>query len=162
MSVPLIVHDQGDSPFDKIRHFRPDGVEYWSARELMPYLGYASWQKMEGVVERARLSCVKQGYDPADHFTGAGKMVDIGSGAARNVDDYQMTRFGCYLAAMNGDVRKPEVALAQGYFAAMTRVAELAGQQAQPPAVEVDHIIATCLSIMATRRAQLAGEARVD
>src|SRR4051812_5796481 len=61
MSVPLIVHAQGDSPFDKIRRFRPDGVEYWSARELMPYLGYASWQKMEGVVERARLSCVKQG-----------------------------------------------------------------------------------------------------
>ena len=74
-----------------------------------------------------------------------------------------MTRLGCYLTSMNGDVRKPEIAAAQGYFAAMTRAAEVAGQRTTSPvAVEVDPIIAMCTSLMAMRQAQLAGEARVD
>ncbi len=151
------------SPFDKIRRFRPDGSEYWSARELKPYLGYAKWERMEDLIERAQVSCANQGHNPDDHFgilPGAGKNSNS---VGRPGLDVHMTRIGCYLTAMNGDVRKPEIAAAQGYFAAMTRVAEVAGQRpTSPVAVEVDPIIALHTSLLAMRRAQLAGEARVD
>ena len=99
-------------------------MECWSARELYTILGYAKWQTFENVLEKAREACRQAGVEPSDHFTGASKMVGIGSGSERNIDDIMLTRYGCYLVAQNGDPRKPEIAFAQNYFAVQTRVAD--------------------------------------
>ena len=114
------------SPFDAIRQIRPDGTEYWSARDLMPLLGYEKWGRFADAIDRAETSAKIQGLHPADHFPGAGKKVQIGSGAERLVQDAHLSRFAAYLVAMNGDPRKPEVAAAQTYFAVRTREAEVA------------------------------------
>ena len=102
-----------------------EGVECWSARELCGLLGYAKWQKFENVLEKAQEACRNAGCEVLDHFTRAGKMVGLGSGSVREVDDYMLTRYACYLVAQNGDPRKPEIAFAQNYFAVQTRVAEM-------------------------------------
>lgn len=107
--------------FDSIRQVSPYGAEYWSARELYPILGYDTWRRFESAVERAKIACGNMGEDVSDHFASAGKMANIGAGHQRELDDYSLSRFGCYLVAMNGDPRKPEIAAAQGYFAVQTR-----------------------------------------
>lgn len=109
--------------FEKIRHTGAQG-EYWSARELMAALGYAKWQKFLDALERAKIACENSGHTITDHFTRAGNMVEIGSRASRKVEDHHLSRYACYLTAMNGDPRKPEIAAAQTYFAVKTREAE--------------------------------------
>lgn len=74
-----------------------EGVECWSARELYPVLGYAKWQTFENVLAKAREACVQAGVEVSDHFTDAGKMVGLGSGSERNIDDIMLTRYACYL-----------------------------------------------------------------
>lgn len=93
-------------------------------------LGYSQWRRFEQAIERAITSCEQSGNKPEYHFAGAGKMVDLGSGSQRQVDDYHLSRFACYLIAQNGDPRKPEIALAQKYFAVQTRRQELNDQAA--------------------------------
>jgi DNA-damage-inducible protein D len=110
--------------FEDAVHVEGD-VEYWLARELQVLLGYARWQRFEGVVEDAKIACEKAGGRVEDHFTDAGKMVRLGSGAARRVDDVALTRYACYLIAQNGDPRKAEIAFAMNYFAVQTRKQEL-------------------------------------
>lgn len=102
-----------------------EGVECWSARELCGLLGYAKWERFEGVIQKAKDACVNAGGKVEDHFPGTGKMVALGSGSIREVDDYMLTRYACYLVAQNGDPRKSEIAFAQNYFAVQTRVAEM-------------------------------------
>ncbi len=114
-------NDDPKARFDSIRQTSPYGAEYWSARDLYPLLGYDTWRRFETAIERAKIACANMGEEVADHFAGAVKMVQIGSGAQREADDYALSRFGCYLTAMNGDPRKPEIANAQGYFAIQTR-----------------------------------------
>lgn len=109
---------------EEIRKVEND-VEFWSARELMEVLGYTNWIKFSGVIERARNACTISGQNTQDHFVGADEMVLTGSGAKRVIKNVLLTRYACYLIAQNGDPRKPQIALAQTYFATQTRKQEL-------------------------------------
>lgn len=106
-----------------------EGVECWSARELAKLLGYAQWRNFENIVNKAKAACEHAEQEVSYHFAEVGKMVSLGSGSEREVSDYMLTRYACYLVAQNGDPRKPQVAFAQNYFAVQTRRAELAQQR---------------------------------
>lgn len=110
--------------FDEIRH-EENGVEFWYARELMHLLDYLKWQNFENVLSKAKVACANNGIVVEDHFADASKMVTLGSGANREVEDYMLTRYACYLIAENGDPRKEQIAFAQSYFAVQTRKQEL-------------------------------------
>lgn len=116
------VETSGSSPFDAIKNTSPDGAEYWSARDLMPLLGYDKWERFDGRIQEAMRAAAIAGVQ--DQFPGAGKMVALGSGSTREVRDYHLTRYACYMVAMSCDGRKPEVAAAKTYFAVRTREAE--------------------------------------
>jgi DNA-damage-inducible protein D len=103
----------------------PDGPEYWLARDLQMLLGYAQWRSFSEVIDKAITACMTSGNDPKNHFAAARKMVDIGSGAQREVDDIALTRYACYLIAQNGDSNKEQIAFAQTYFAVQTRKQEI-------------------------------------
>ena len=100
-------------------------VEFWYARELMPLLGYERWENFDKAIQRAMDSSKTSGIETENHFREVTKMVPLGSGAQRNVKDYMLTRYACYLIAQNGDPRKEEIAFAQGDFAVQTRKQEL-------------------------------------
>ena len=125
-NVPTI----GDQSFEQLKQSNDHGAEFWSARDLQPLLGYTQWRRFEDAVKRALTSCEQSGNKPGHHFAGAGKMIGVGKGGAREVDDYQLSRFACYLIAQNGDPRKPEIAQAQKYFAIQARKQELSEQLA--------------------------------
>lgn len=114
------------SKFDQTIHIDDEsGVEYWMARELMPLLGYERWENFDNAIKRSMESCKTSGIAMSDHFREITKMVKLGSGAQRNVKDYMLTRYACYLIAQNGDPKKEEIAFAQSYFAVQTRKQEL-------------------------------------
>jgi DNA-damage-inducible protein D len=102
-----------------------NGIECWSARDLQEVFGYTDWRNFIKVIEKAKDSCRNSGMEITDHFVDANKMVGLGSGAQRNVEDIALTRYACYLIAQNGDPAKNEVAFAQTYFAVQTRKQEV-------------------------------------
>lgn len=114
-----------EQTFEAIKHYNEDGQEYWLARELQPVLEYTQWRRFFDTIERAKLACSNSGYVVEDHFADVGKMVDIGSGAQREVDDVMLSRYACYLIVMNGDPRKEVIAVGQTYFAVKTQQQEL-------------------------------------
>jgi DNA-damage-inducible protein D len=123
MSTDLTPSD-GQSPFDAIRRVRPDGSEFWTARDLMPLLGYDRWENFSRCVNEARNAATI--VDAVDQFRDVAKMIETGKGARRSIDDVEMTRYGAYMVAMSCDGRKREVAEAKTYFAVRAREAEIA------------------------------------
>jgi len=102
-----------------------DGAEYWLARDLQGLLGYSQWRSFAAVIEKAITSCINSMYEPGNHFARVRKLVDVGSGAKREIEDVALTRYACYLIAQNGDPSKDQVAFAQTYFAVQTRKQEI-------------------------------------
>lgn len=113
------------NPFDEIRKIDQRGSEYWSAREIYKLFHYTRWEDFKMALARAFLACKNSDQNPKDHMHTSTTTVIIGSGATRQVEDYQLTRYACYLLAMNCDVKKERIALAQTYFAIQARNAEL-------------------------------------
>jgi len=113
-----------ESLFESIKHINEYGQEYWTARELMLPLQYKKWQNFEAIIQKAKQACKSSNGKVSDHFADVSKMVTAGV-AAKSIDDYHLSRYACYLIAMNGDPRKQAVALAQTYFAVKTRQQEL-------------------------------------
>lgn len=100
-------------------------VEVWFARDLMSQLGYSKWENFQTAIGRAIDSCRTQGIDAENYFRSVRRTIELGNGATRDVEDYMLTRYACYLIAQNGDPRKEQIAFAQSYFAVQTRKAEL-------------------------------------
>ena len=119
------IDDLLKSPFEKIKRISEDGYEYWSARDLSKLLEYTQWRNFENVISKAKISCKNNNEDINNHFADVSDMVKIGSGAEREVDDYRLSRFACYLIVQNADPSKINVALGQAYFAIKTRQKEL-------------------------------------
>ena len=105
------------------------GVEFWLARDIQHLLGYNEWRNFTAVIIKAKTACEVSGHPVSDHFVNVNKMVDLGSGSQREIEDLMLSRYACYLIAQNGDPRKQEIAFAQTYFATQTRRAELIEQR---------------------------------
>ena len=150
-----IDYSQCVAGFEEKRHLMEDGTEYWMARELMPLLGYSAWDKFEGAIERARNAARSVGAPVDNHFSLTANMVPIGSGAERERRDWYLSRYACYIVAMNADSSKPEVGHAQTYFVGKTRQMELLEKQLSEEGKRVDLRLRT---IMNNKR--LAGAAK--
>lgn len=121
----ILVTENGQSLFESIKQINSYGIEYWDARELMTILDYKQWRRFEEIINKAKISCEASHNVVLDHFANVGKMVTIGSNSQRELKNYHLTRYACYLIAQNGDPRKKAIALAQTYFATQTRKQEL-------------------------------------
>lgn len=111
--------------FENIKKIDENGIEYWEARELMLLLEYTKWDNFEKVIAKAKEACINSSQTITNHFLEVGKMVPIGSGAQREMKEYRLSRYACYLIAQNGDSSKQAIAIAQTYFAIQTRTQEV-------------------------------------
>ncbi|MGA7460652.1 MAG: DNA damage-inducible protein D [Candidatus Korobacteraceae bacterium] len=114
---------------DDKKRTAPNGEDYWMGRDIQAILGYAEWRNFEGVIRKAKVACDGSGVPSTYHFVETNKMISAGKGAELQRADCYLTRYACYLIAMNGDSAKPEVATAQSYFAVQTRRQEISDQE---------------------------------
>ena len=123
----ITVNDGNTSPFDQLKKIDELGTEYWLATDLLASMGYRTWKRIKDTVERAKISARNSGINVSYHFANVVQMAQIGDSQAfrETLKDYKLSRYACYITAMNGDPRKPEIAAAQSYFALLTREAEL-------------------------------------
>lgn len=119
------IEKYSENTFESIKHINEYGQEFWYARELQPILGYVEWRKFEGVIDKAIDACKSSSNDASIHFVGAAKSSPMPHGGVREINDYELSRYACYLIVMNGDPRKEVIALGQSYFAVKTRQQEL-------------------------------------
>lgn len=101
------------------------GQEYWLARELQPILDYSQWRNFNEAIDRAKLACANSGFDPSNHFAEVSKTIPMPKNASKEIPDFMLSRYACYLIVMNGDPRKEVIAVGQSYFAVKTRQQEL-------------------------------------
>ncbi|HVB62757.1 MAG TPA: DNA damage-inducible protein D [Ktedonobacteraceae bacterium] len=151
------------APFDAIRQNAADGNEYWSARNLYKLLAYSRWEKFQYAIEQAKIACEKSGQAVSDHFHLEVKLIKAGRGAQRQIEDYHLTRYACYLIVQNADPEKPIVALGQTYFAVQTRRQEIADELALStlPEDQKRLIYRSEMAILNTRLAETARHAGV-
>ena len=114
-----------EQTFESIKHINDAGQEYWTGRELQKVLEYKQWRRFSDAVDRAKTACLNSGNNIDDHFADVGKLIRAGKGAQREIEDYELSRYACYLIVMNGDPRKEVIAVGQTYFAIKTRQQEL-------------------------------------
>lgn len=113
--------------FEKIKRLDENGIEYWTARDLFPLLGYSEWRSFEEVIKRAKRAAMGSGQIIENHFGQLTKMVETGSNSLREIKDWKLDRYACYLIAQNGDSKIEQIAIAQTYFAVQTRKQEING-----------------------------------
>ena len=119
------IEQYSEKTFEDIKHINENGQEFWYARELQTVLEYSEWRNFTKIIDKAKISCETSDFDISDHFVDVNKMVTIGSGAEREVEDIMLSRYACYLIVMNGDPRKDVIAVGQTYFAIKARQGEL-------------------------------------
>lgn len=153
------IADQNHQTFEGIRQFDAEGNEYWTARQLARVLEYSEYRHFLPVIERAREACRNSGHPEADHFEDVLDMVEIGSGARRQVADIHLSRYACYLIVQNGDPAKPVIANGQTYFALQTRRQELRDDESFARLSEDDKRLAI-RNELATHNKHLAAAAK--
>lgn len=128
MCDKIATRDNHVSPFERIRQTNEAGAEFWLSRDFSQILGYSKYNNFEQVMQKAKLACFNSGHRIDDHFADIGKMVDIGSGAQREISETILSRYACYLIIQNADPAKEIVAQGQTYFAIQTRRQEISDQ----------------------------------
>lgn len=120
------LENYSEQTFESIKHVNEYGQEFWYARDLQVALKYGKWENFQNVLSKAKSACEQAGNNISDHFADVRKMIDLAKGAQREIEDYMLSRYACYLIVMNGDSRKKVIAVGQTYFAVKTRQQELA------------------------------------
>lgn len=156
-----LTRPQHTSPFEAIRREDDQGHEYWSARELGKILGYTEFPKFKNAIAKAEEACEQSGQVVSDHFPRVRVMVTIGSGAKRELEDFFLTRYACYLVIQNADPTKPLVALGQTYFAVQTRRQEIADELAELPEDQQRLVRRQEMSVLNVQLAEAARHAGV-
>lgn len=119
------IEKYSDKTFEGIKHLTDEGIEFWYARELQAVLEYTQWRNFESVIEKAKIACINSGNNASDHFADVSKTINMPKTAVKEISDYQLSRYACYLIVQNGDPHKEVIALGQTYFAVKTRQQEL-------------------------------------